>query len=148
MTWHFDFHVPKGLAETLVQGHQARYFRTFYFDGLAANPKAITDEDVAVYAAAYGSDESLHAMCELYRAFRKDEEFFGSRTEVLDVPLLLVDDENTFAGILPKMAKALVEAGATDVRTAVINGSGHWMSEEQPARTAAVISDFATQGRV
>ncbi len=148
MTWHFDFHTPAGLAETLVQGHQARYFGTFFFDGLAARPEAISAADVTAYAAAYGSDKSLHAMCELYRAFPKDEQFFSSRTETLDVPLLLIGGENTFAGILPKMAKALAEAGAKNVQTAVIKGAGHWMSEEQPTRTAAVISDFAMQSHV
>lgn len=148
MTWHFDFHTPAGLAETLVQGHQARYFSTFFFDGLAARPEAISAADVAAYAAAYGSDQNLRAMCELYRAFPKDEQFFSSQIETLDVPLLLIGGENTFAGILPKMAKALAEAGAKNVQTAVIEGSGHWMSEEQPAWTAAVISDFATQSHV
>ena len=146
MTWHFNFHIPKGLAETLVQGHQARYFRTFYFDGLAEHPEAITDEDVAVYAAAYRTDESLHAMCEIYRAFPKDEEFFSSRTEKLDVPLLIVGGENTFAEILPRMAEALASVGATNVRTAMIEGSGHWMSEEQPGRAAAVIASLAIDG--
>jgi len=61
MTWHFDFHTPTGLAETLVQGYQARYFCTLFFDGLAARPEAISAADVAAYAAVDGSDESLHA---------------------------------------------------------------------------------------
>lgn len=134
------------MAETLIQGHQARYFRTFYFDGLAEHPKAITDEYVAVYAAAYQSDESLHAMCEIYRAFPTDEEFFSSRAERLDVPLPIVGGENTFAEILLKMAEALANVGATNVRTAVLEGSGHWMSEEQPERTAAAIANLATGG--
>lgn len=147
MTWHFNFHTPKGLAETLVKGHQTRYFRTFYFDGLAEHPEAITDGDVAAYAAAYQSDESLRAMCEIYRAFPKDEDFFSSRTERLDVPLLIVGGQNTFAEILPKMAEALANVGATNVRTTMLEDSGHWMSEEQPERTATAIASLATGGR-
>lgn len=147
MTWHFNFHMPKDLAETLVRGHQAVYFRTFFFDGLAVHPETITDEDVTEYAEAYGSPESLRAMCELYRAFPKDVAFNTARTERLDVPLLLVGGETTLAGILPTLAKSLTGVGASDVRTAVIAGSGHWLGEEQPERTAAVIADLAEDRR-
>src|SRR4051794_15436504 len=69
--WHFGLHnVPK-LPETLVQGHQAEYFGYFY-DVLSVDPSKIGPESRAVHAAAYGSDSSLTAGFDFYRAFAQD----------------------------------------------------------------------------
>lgn len=72
--WHFDFHAQKPLAERLVSGRQAAYFR-YFIGSVAKRPAAISDDAVRMYAAAYGSPESLSAGFELYRAFPADAAF-------------------------------------------------------------------------
>jgi pimeloyl-ACP methyl ester carboxylesterase len=46
----------------------------------------------------------------------------------------------------PTMA-AIMRAAADDARKVVIQGSGHWLMEEQPAATIAAIRSFLAQPR-
>lgn len=45
----------------------------------------------------------------------------------------------------PIMAESFTKLGATDVATAGIDNAGHWLAEEQPDATAAIIAEFAAQ---
>jgi pimeloyl-ACP methyl ester carboxylesterase len=141
-SWHFDFHKQTGLAEKLVLGQQADYFR-YFIDSVAADPGAIPDADIAVYASSYGRDDQLRAGFEFYRAFDEDAAFFRSHDGSLDVPLLVVGGEYSMQATLPVMAEAFAAHGVTSIKTVAIAGSGHWLAEEQPVATAAVIADFA-----
>lgn len=58
--WHFDFHRQKPLAEQLVAGRQAEYFR-YHINSVSIRDTAISDEDIAIYASAYRSPSSLTA---------------------------------------------------------------------------------------
>ncbi len=140
--WHFDFHNQVGLAEELVAGQQADYFR-YFIDSVAANADAIPDADIAKYASAYGHDDQLHAGFEFYRAFNEDAAFFLSHDGPLDVPLLVVGGEYSMQATLPVMAESFAAHGVTNIATVAIAGSGHWLAEEQPDATAAAIADFA-----
>lgn len=141
VAWHFAFHAQKPLAEDLVMGRQATYFG-YFMRHVAKHPEAITDEDVAVYAAAYGSREQLSAGFELYRAFPADRAFVRTQTGQFYLPLLLVGAEYSVGGALPMIAEDLKAHGVTDVRCVVIEDSGHWIMEEQPAATADAIASF------
>jgi pimeloyl-ACP methyl ester carboxylesterase len=142
--WHFKFHEDPGLAEALVVGRQAVYFRNFY-ERLAAKPGAITDDEVRVFAAAYGSGAQLRAGFEWYRAFPKDEAFNAAHTEPLRVPMLLVGADKSMGPMLPPMAASLRRMGVADVRSVVIPDSGHWIAEENPGALIAAIRSFVGQ---
>lgn len=45
----------------------------------------------------------------------------------------------------PIMAESFTKLGATDVATAGVDNAGHWLAEEQPDATAAIIAEFAAQ---
>lgn len=142
--WHFEFHNQKGLAEDLVQGRQAEYFR-YFINRNGATPNAISDDDVALFAKAYGTRDQLRAGFEFYRAFGDDAEFFKSHNKAFGVPMLVVGGEYSMQATLPVMAKSFSALGATNVRTVAIARAGHWLAEEQPDATAGVISKFAIQ---
>lgn len=141
--WHFAFHNQKGLAEKLVAGRQAEYFR-YFFDRNGANPKAILESDIAVFAKAYGTPDRLRAGFEFYRAFDEDAKFFISRNEPLDVPMLVMGGEDSMKSSLAVMAKSFAAVGVAHVRTIAIAGAGHWLAEEQPEETAAAILKFVS----
>lgn len=92
--WHFEFNDQKPLAEQLVSGRQALYFR-FFINSTAANPSAITDKAVAAYAAAYASPERLRAGFGFYRAFPEDEAFNKVHAGPLEVPILLAGADHS-----------------------------------------------------
>jgi pimeloyl-ACP methyl ester carboxylesterase len=143
--WHFGFHQDinrgAGVAEALVEGRQALYFRSF-IDRVAAHPEAITDGDVEVYAAAYGDFAHLKAGFEMYRAFARDIVDNQRSEGKLTVPLLLAFGERSNAPLMGTVAAGLKAAGAQEVSTAVVIDSGHWPAEEQPAQLVAIIIEF------
>jgi pimeloyl-ACP methyl ester carboxylesterase len=61
----------------------------------------------------------------------------------LAMPILAVRGEKSFGGTMA----ALMRAAATDVQELVIQNSGHWLMEEQPAATVAAIRAFLDRQR-
>jgi pimeloyl-ACP methyl ester carboxylesterase len=45
--WHFGFHQTPNAPERLIAGREAIYFREVFFNRLAQNPDAISDDDLA-----------------------------------------------------------------------------------------------------
>jgi pimeloyl-ACP methyl ester carboxylesterase len=143
--WHFGFHQGlhggTGVAEALVAGHEAYYFRSFV-DRVAGHPEAISDGDVEVYAAAYADPAHLTGGFEMYRTFPSDVEANTAKTGPLEVPILLSFGELSNAPLMETIALGLRNAGATDVRTNVVTDSGHFPAEEQPAQVVQTLIGF------
>jgi pimeloyl-ACP methyl ester carboxylesterase len=57
---------------------------------------------------------------------------------MLAMPVLAVGGEKSFG---PMMA-TVMRAVATNVQTAVVPNSGHWVMEENPAATIKLVEDF------
>ena len=141
--WHFGFHRVPGLAEKLIAGREATYFG-YFLRRSAADPKAISDEDVERYARAYSGPRQLAAAMGMYRAIEMDEKFGKDRRGRLDVPLALVAGGNSFGALLPTMAKGLEDAGAQSVTADTISGGGHYVLDTNSAEIAALIERYAT----
>ena len=138
-SWHIHFQQVPGLPEELVAGRQAVYFRYFL------DPQYFSDADVARYAESYAAPEHLHAAFELYRAFPANEKFNVEQQSRIDVPLVLaVGSESPFLKDLPTMAEALRARGCTNVRTGVIEGSNHYVADEQPEIVEEFIEKYAS----
>ena len=148
--WHLGFHrdIDRGrpTADALVGGRQAVYFRSF-IDRFAAHPDAIADADIAVYARGYAGPTRLAAGFSMFRALPLDIVDNQVNNSEIAVPILAVFSEFCHATVLETVADGLRQAGAIDVRTAVLPDCGHWPAEEQPATLAATINDFVTSLR-
>ena len=140
--WHFGFHQQKPLAERLVSGRQAVYFR-YIIDSNSKQRASITDNDIAAYADAYGSPASLNAGFEWYRAFAADEKFNASRRQRIDVPMLVAGGDASMGATLPQAEEGLRSLGVRDISRKVIPNSGHYLTEENPTATADAIATFA-----
>ncbi len=142
--WHGEFHMVPGLPETLVADRQAAYFR-YFFDVGTVGDDVIGDAEVAHYAAAYGDAAHLRSAFEVYRAIPDNIADVSSRTEPLEVPLLLVGGENVFGPVLGDVADNLrANFGWADVRVEVLAGGQHYLAEERPDDVAALIEGHAT----
>jgi pimeloyl-ACP methyl ester carboxylesterase len=144
--WHLGFHRDAGrrrpIADALVTGRQAVYFRSF-IDRFAAYPDTITDDDIAVYAQGYQGDERLKAGFGMFRTLALDVRDNEADLGEFAVPVLAAFCEFSHATVLETVADGLRRAGATDVRTAMLRDCGHWPAEEQPAALAGMIREFA-----
>jgi pimeloyl-ACP methyl ester carboxylesterase len=138
-TWHIHFHQVPGLAEELVAGRQAVYFRYFL------DPQYVSDAEVARYAESYAAPEHLHAAFEIYRALPANEKFNAEQQSRIDVPLVLaVGSKSLFLKDLPTIAKALRARGCTNVTTTVIEGSSHYVADERPGMVEEFIEKYAS----
>lgn len=138
-SWHIHFQQVPGLAEELVAGRQAVYFRYFL------NPRYVSDAEVARYAESYAAPEHLHAAFEIYRAFPANEKFNAEQQSRIDVPLVLAaGSESVFLKDLPTMAEALRAHGCTNVKTRVIEGSSHYVADERPGIVEEFIEEYAS----
>ena len=138
--WHIHFQQVPNLPEELVAGRQVAYFRYFL------DPAHFSDAAVARYAASYATPEQLHAAFEIYRAFPADAKFNSSRYDRIDVPiLLLAGSESPVSKDLPIMAAALRAHGCTNVRLGVVQGSSHFIADEQPSALSKYIESYASR---
>ena len=141
--WHFGFHGVPGLAEKILSGREAIYIGQF-MRGAAADPKSISDENIARYARAYSAPGRMAAAMGTYRAFDKEEKFGKERRGPLAVPITLVAGSAGLATLLPAVAQGLRDAGARSVAVETVAGSGHYVIDEKPAEVAALIERYGT----
>src|ERR1700743_1901159 len=139
-TWHFNFHGPD--EERLVKGRE-RIFLDRFYNELGANPKHIDEATRQHYAALYARPHAMHDAFEQFVAFPQDG--IDNRAFVaqgkLTMPVLAIGGSaSSGAGLATEIGFA-----ADHVQPLVIEDSGHWLMEEQPAATTAAILKFLAQ---
>jgi pimeloyl-ACP methyl ester carboxylesterase len=139
-SWHFNFHGPD--EERLVAGRERIYLDRFW-DELSADPSGIDEATREHYADLYARPHAIHDAFEQFVAFPQDgvdNQAFLTKGK-LTMPVLALGGEKSYGS---SMATEL-EFVASDVKGGVIPHSGHWVMEENPAATTAMIVDFLTQ---
>ena len=137
--WHIRFHQAPGLAEQLVAGRQAIYFRYFL------RAPTFSDADVAHYAHAYSDPDHLRTAFEFYRAFPADAQFNGAARSPINVPIVFGSGEkDAFAKYVPTISESMRARGCTNVHTEFIKNSVHYVAQEQPTAVADLIERYAS----
>ena len=136
--WHFNFRGPD--VERLVAGRERILLDRFYND-LSAIPASIDEETRNHYAALYALPGAIHdALSGQFAAFAEDA--IDNQKLVakgkLTLPVLAIGGDHSYGSHL------VTEIGfaASNVRSAVIKNSGHWIMEEQPQQAIAIIVPF------
>jgi len=134
--WHFNFHGPD--AERLVAGRERIYFDRIWNDFTADKSKP--DEATRnFFAATYARPGGMRAGFAQFTAFSQDarDNQVFEQTK-LTMPVLAVGGEKSFG----PLQAVIMRHVATDVQEAVVAGSGHWLMEERPVETVALIRGF------
>ena len=135
--WHFSFYGPD--AERLVKGRERIYLDRFWNE-FSADPKKFDEASRKHYAKLYAAAGAMHAGFEQFKAFDQDaadNKVFVAKG-MLTMPVLAIGGEKSFG----PMMGTVMRAAATNVQTAVVPNSGHWVMEENPAATIKLIEDF------
>jgi pimeloyl-ACP methyl ester carboxylesterase len=100
-------------------------------------------DDVSLYVASLQRDAGLRAAFRYYEAFEADEAFVAQadKSALRDLPALAVGCEGEGDGLF----RQLSAAGMQRVRRAVLKGCEHWVFEENPAETLAVLVAFPSE---
>ncbi|TLY48924.1 MAG: alpha/beta hydrolase [Gammaproteobacteria bacterium] len=135
--WHFNFRGPD--EERLVHGRERVYLDRFYNE-LSAHPASIDEETRNHYAALYARPKGMHDAFEQFGAFMQDA--IDNKALLakgkLPMPVLAIGAEKSFGSAMADDLRFV----ASNVQGAVVADSGHWLMEEQPAATIAVIIKF------
>lgn len=138
--WHFNFRGPD--AERLVQGRERIYFDRIWND-FTGDPGKPDEDTRNFYAATYAQPGGMHAGFAQFAAFAQDAKDNQEFEKVkLTMPVLAVGGEKSFGAIQAVIMRHV----ATNVQEAVVAGSGHWLMEERPAETVALIRRFLDAG--
>jgi pimeloyl-ACP methyl ester carboxylesterase/quinol monooxygenase YgiN len=134
--WHFNFHGPD--AERLVAGRERIYLDRIWndFTGNPSEPDEITRN---FFAATYAQPGGMRAGFAQFTAFSQDATDNKILEQVkLTMPVLAVGGEKSFG----PLQAVIMRHVATNVREVVVAGSGHWLIQERPAETVALIRNF------
>jgi pimeloyl-ACP methyl ester carboxylesterase len=125
--------------ERLVAGRERIYLDRFWNE-FSANPARFSEAAREHYAHLYAMPGAMHSGFMQFAAFDQDaidnQQFLAKGK--LTVPVLAVGGEKSFGATMAK----IMRFAAVDVREGVIPDSGHWIMEENPRATIAMVRDF------
>ncbi len=134
--WHFNFHGPD--AERLVAGRERIYLDRIWND-FTGDPGKPDEATRNFFAATYAQPGGMRAGFAQFAAFSqdaKDNKVFEQTK--LPMPVMALGGEKSFGPLQAVIMRHL----AINVQEEVVAGSGHWLMEERPAYTVALIRKF------
>jgi pimeloyl-ACP methyl ester carboxylesterase len=137
LLWHFRFGGPD--MERLVAGRERIYLDRFWNE-FSATPARFTESDRQHYAKLYALPGAMHSGFEQFHAFDQDaidNKAFLAEGK-LTMPVLALGGEKSFYLTMAEVMRA----AATNVTPGVVPDSGHWIMEENPKATIALIRPF------
>ncbi|WP_262030282.1 alpha/beta fold hydrolase [Microvirga sp. Mcv34] len=138
LLWHFRFGGPD--MERLVAGRERIYLDRFWNE-FSATPSRFTEASREHYAELYALPGAMHSGFAQFAAFDQDavdnKAFLESKGK-LGMPVLAIGGEKSFG---PMMA-TVMRFAASDVTEGIIPDSGHWIMEENPTATSAMVRSF------
>jgi pimeloyl-ACP methyl ester carboxylesterase/quercetin dioxygenase-like cupin family protein len=139
--WHFHFYGKVPLA--LVEGRERTYLEHFWNDFAADARHSVSEADRQFYAAAYAQPGAMRAGFEYFRNFERDAQDFAQlSTTRLSMPMMVLTGEKASGQFLIDQARLV----ANDVKGVVVEGSGHWLIDEAPAKVLPEIVGFLDDG--
>jgi pimeloyl-ACP methyl ester carboxylesterase len=137
LLWHFRFGGPD--MERLVAGRERIYLDRFWNEFSAA-PSRFSEAARNHYAELYAMPGAMHSGFMQFAAF--DQDAIDNRAFVakgkLAMPVLAIGGEKSFG----KAMAEIMRFAASNVREGVIPDSGHWIMEENPTATIAMVRAF------
>jgi pimeloyl-ACP methyl ester carboxylesterase len=139
LLWHFRFGGPD--MERLVAGRERIYLDRFWNE-FSANPSRFTEASREHYAALYALPGGMHSGFAQFAAFDQDaidNKAFLAQGK-LAMPVLALGGEKSFGSTMA----VVMRFAASDVREGIVPDSCHWIMEENPKATVALVRAFLT----
>jgi pimeloyl-ACP methyl ester carboxylesterase len=137
LLWHFRFGGPD--MERLVAGRERIYLDRFWNE-FSATPARFSEAAREHYSKLYAMPGAMHSGFMQFAAFDQDaidnQQFLAKGK--LSMPVLAIGGEKSFGATMAK----IMQFAASNVREAVIPGSGHWIMEENPTATISMVRAF------
>ena len=136
-TWHFHFHGATALG--LLQGRERIYLEHFWNHFAADKTRSVSEADRKIYTAAYAQPGAMRSGLAYYVNFERDAADFSEMSKTkLRMPVLTLAGEFSEADFLGKH----IGLAATDVKSVIIKGAGHWLIDEAPEQVVSALAHF------
>jgi len=137
--WHIGVLAAPGIPEMLLAGREREFLGHYAFPAMSATPGAITDADIDEFVRTYSRPYGWRGATGLYTSMLKEGQEIRTLagSPGLTVPVLAVG-----AGGGAFTLGTMSQAAATNVRSVLIEGVGHYVAMEAPDRLAKAILDF------
>src|SRR3974377_1495113 len=137
LLWHFRFGGPD--MERLVAGRERIYLDRFWNE-FSATPRRFSEAARRHYTKLYARPGAMRAGFAQFAAF--DQDAIDNKAFVaagkLKVPVLALGGEKSFGATMA----TVMRFAASDVAEGVVPDSGHWIMEENPNGTIALVRTF------
>jgi pimeloyl-ACP methyl ester carboxylesterase len=142
LLWHFRFGGPD--MERLVAGRERIYLDRFWNE-FSATPARFSEAAREHYARLYALPGAMHSGFAQFAAF--DQDAIDNKAFVaagkLEMPVLALGGEKSFGLTMA----AVMRFAASNVQEGVVPDSGHWIMEENPTATIALVRPFIAQAK-
>ncbi|MEP7299364.1 MAG: alpha/beta hydrolase [Burkholderiales bacterium] len=140
LLWHFRFGGTD--MERLVAGRERIYLDRFWNE-FSASPARFNEAARRHYATLYALPGAMHSGFAQFAAFDQDADDNRAylARDRLKMPVLALGGEKSFG---PTMA-TVMRAGADNVTQGIVPDSGHWIMEENPRATTALVREFLSR---
>src|ERR671913_458323 len=142
--WWILFHQTPGVPEALTEGKEMTYLSWFY-QNLAYNPAAITQEAINEYVSKYSAPGGMRAGFEYYRAIPQDaiqNENYSKTNLTMPVLALGAGYIPAFEGNPNTVAQDGMKMLAQKITGIIVPNSGHYIQEEQPNVVVKLLNNF------
>ena len=138
--WNFGyFNLTNGLPEAMIQGRERVWVEMFMASLAVHRERAAAADAVEQYARHLEDPAHLRASFEWFRTLDQDvadNREFAQRP--LSMPVLAIGASNSLGQSVPDQ----VSRYATNVRSEVVENSGHWLFEERPEEMSRLLLSF------
>src|SRR5262245_64250810 len=129
--------------ERLVAGRECIYLDRFWNE-FSATPSRFSEAAREHYARLYALRDAMHSGFMQFAAF--DQDALDNKMLLakgkLSMPVLAAGGEKSFGSAMAEVMRF----AASDVQEGVIPDSGHWIMEENPTATIAMVRRFLEAG--
>jgi pimeloyl-ACP methyl ester carboxylesterase len=142
--WWLFFQQTLDVPEALTQGKEMTYLSWFY-QNLAYNPAAITQEAINEYVSHYSAPGGMRAGFEYYRAIPQDaiqNENYSKTNLTMPVLALGAGYIPAFGGNPNTAAQDVMKILAQNVTGIIVPNAGHFIPEEQPDVVVKLLNNF------
>ena len=138
-TWHIGVLAAPGIAEMLLVGREREFLSQYAFSAFTATPGAITDADIDEFVRTYSRPKGFRGASGLYRSMLQEGQSFRdlATSHPLTMPVLAIGGGG---GEFTVSTMRQVTSG--EVRSAVLEGVGHYVAMEAPDELATLLLHF------
>ena len=139
--WFVGFHQIPDLPEQLVRGRE-RVYLDWLYQAFSSTPDVPTAAAVDEYLRTYIRPGAMASAFQRYRTI--DTQIAHNAryaSEPITTPTLAIGGEHVFGSAVGDNLRQ----AASDVRSVVIDGCGHYVSEERPHELASLLLTFFTE---